>query len=134
MARKFALQILNQAEIIKEPIDKVLNKFWNMTDYEPQTREFAEMLVYGVMKHLSKIDRDIEKSSDHWELHRMPVAAWSNMRIAAYEFFYLADIPFAVSINEAIELAKEFSTEKSAKFINGVLDRLKEYTGAEEEK
>ena len=125
MARKFALQILYQAAITKEPIDEVLDKFWDMTDYESPTREFADKLVYGVIEHLPMIDRVIEKLAENWKLYRMPVVDLCIMRIAAYELFYLADIPYAVSINEAIELAKEFSTEKSAKFINGVLDKLK---------
>lgn len=126
MARKFALQILYQVEITKEPIDTVLRKFWNMTDFEPKTREFADLLVYGVVEHLQKLDQSIEKFSKNWEIHRMPVVDLCIMRIAAYELSCLNDIPCAVSINEAVELAKEFSTDKSAKFINGVLDKLKE--------
>lgn len=128
MARKFALQILYQAEITKEPIDKVLRKFWNMTDFEPRTQKFADVLVHGVIENSQKLDQSIEKLSENWKLHRMPIVDLSILRIAAYELLYLSDIPYAVSINEAIELAKEFSTEKSAKFINGVLDGLKEYT------
>lgn len=126
MARKFALQILYQMEITREPICLVLKKFWNITDFEPDTQEFANTLARGTVEHLQEIDQAIEKFSKNWELHRMPIIDLCIMRIAAYELFYLDDIPYAVSINEAIILAKEFSTEKSAKFINGILDNLKD--------
>lgn len=128
MARKFVLQILYQLEITKESTDRVLRKFWDMTEFDPDTREFADKLVYGVVEHLQNLDQAIEKFSKNWELHRMQIIDLCIMRIGAYELLYQSDIPYAVSINEAIELAKEFSTEKSAKFINGVLDGLKEYT------
>lgn len=126
MARQFVLQILYQAEITKGSINDILDKFWDMTDFDHQTREFADQLVYGVIEQLPTIDRAIEKQSKKWKLYRMPIIDLCILRIGAYEIFYLADIPYAVSINEAIELAKEFSTEESSKFINGVLDKLRQ--------
>lgn len=132
MARQFVLQILYQAEITKEPIDEVLDQFWKMTDHISYTREFADSLVHGTIENLQMIDSAIEKHAKNWALHRMSIVDLCILRLGAYELFYLADIPPAVSINEAIELAKEFSTEKSAKFINGVLDNLRKQVEAED--
>ena len=72
------------------------------------------------------IDQLIDSASEHWTRNRMPLTDLSALRLATYEILFLADIPFAVSINEAVELAKIFGTDDSAKFVNGVLDKVKE--------
>jgi len=125
ISRKSALQMLYQAEITNELINEVITKFWNITEYDSRSREFADKLVKGVIEHLPMIDQSIDKHAKNWKLHRMSTVDLCILRLGTYELFYLSDIPPAVSINEAIELAKEFSTEKSAKFVNGILDQLK---------
>ena len=70
----------------------------------------------------------IDSASEHWTRDRMPLTDLSALRLATYEMLFLADIPFAVSINEAVELAKIFGTDDSPKFVNGVLDKVKELT------
>ena len=88
--------------------------------------DFANSLVQGTIEHLAMIDQLIDSASEHWTRNRMPLTDLSALRLATYEILFLADIPFAVSINEAVELAKIFGTDDSAKFVNGVLDKVKE--------
>jgi len=127
LARKYALHILYQAEIRPdEPVEKIMSEFWERVKPDPEVRKFAELLVRGTIQHLQKIDELIDEISEHWELHRMAAIDRCILRFAAFEILYLADIPPAVSINEAIEIAKEFSTEDSSRFINAILDRIKE--------
>jgi N utilization substance protein B len=127
LARKHALNILYRAELRPdEPIDKIIAEFWRDKEPEPDVRRFAEILVRGTIQHLPKIDDLIEEYCEHWEIHRMATIDRCILRFAAFEILYLADIPPAVTINEAIEIAKEFSTEDSSKFINALLDRIKD--------
>ena len=88
--------------------------------------DFANSLVQGTIEHLAMIDQLIDSASEHWTRNRMPLTDLSALRLATYEILFLADIPFAVSINEAVELAKIFGTDDSAKFVNGVLDKVKQ--------
>ena len=89
-------------------------------------REFAENIINGVCENIEKIDEAIEKASVKWDLDRMVVVDKNLMRIAVFEMQYCEDVPAAVSIDEAIEIAKDFSDNKSAKFINGILNKIKE--------
>jgi N utilization substance protein B len=136
LARRYALQILYQVDVTNDRIDVVLNRFWQLTEdsdiartYEnihAEAKNYANFLVYGTLEHLATIDRAIDDCAEHWEIPRMPIIDRSILRLATYELFYLVDIPIAVTINEAIELAKNFSTEESPKFINAVLDKIKD--------
>ena len=135
LARKYALQILYQLEITNDSIEKVLIRFWELIkdvdtvdipdNVHSKANEFATLLVRGTLEHLATIDKAITESSENWKIHRMPVVDRCILRCATYELLYLIDIPPAVTINEAIELAKRFSTEDSPKFINAVLDKIK---------
>ena len=87
--------------------------------------DFANLLVQGTIEHLVTIDQLIDSASEHWTRKRMPLTDLSALRLATYEMLFLADIPFAVSINEAVELSKIFGTDDSSKFVNGVLDKVK---------
>jgi len=139
--RIFALQILYQLEISNDDIDVILDRFWNMNtgEYEselrdilepvnanPKAKEFAILLVKGVLEHLGTIDESISECSMNWDIHRMSVIDRCILRSATYEIFYLIDIPPIVTINEAIELAKGFSAEESGKFVNAILDKVKD--------
>ena len=88
-------------------------------------REFAEAIITGVCDNIAEVDAEIEKASDSWKIDRMVVVDKNLMRIATYEMMFCEDVPALVSIDEAIEIAKDFSDEKSAKFINGILNKIK---------
>ena len=125
-ARQCALQMLYQAEITRDSIGCVQKLFWQSENAPERVREFANPLVEGTFEHREKIDSAIRSIADNWTLERMPIVDLCILRSATYELLYLADIPPAVSINEAVELAKTYSTDDSPKFVNGVLDRIKE--------
>jgi N utilization substance protein B len=91
---------------------------------EPAMVEFARALVRGVASRREEIDRLIGAASEHWRLDRMPVIDRNLLRLAVYELISTPDVPPGVVLNEAIELAKEFGTEASPAFVNGVLDRV----------
>jgi transcription antitermination protein NusB len=86
--------------------------------------EYAQMLVVGVDEHAEEIDAIIRKYSEHWSLERMPVVDRALLRIGTYELGWLADVPTAVVITEAVELAKQYSTKDSGRFVNGLLSRI----------
>ncbi len=139
LARSYALQILYQIDITNERIDRVLDKFWQSieyfgdkhvsdTDYST-AQKLATQFVNGTLEHLAAIDKAIADCAIDWEIPRMPVVDRCILRLAAYELLYVIDIPPAVTINEAIELAKKFSTDESPKYINAVLDKVKDLKG-----
>lgn len=141
-AREWALQFLFQSEYNRAAsLDEGLALFWKDMDAveappsaaksatEPaddakKARLYAEGLIRGVLQHYPQIDERIAMSSDHWRLDRMGVVERNIMRIAVYEMMYRPDIPGAVAINEAITLAKVFSSVESSRFVNGLLDRI----------
>lgn len=86
--------------------------------------DFAKELIRGTVEHLSEIDQKIAAFSEGWTIVRMGNVDRNLMRLATFEIFFRNDIPERVSLNEAIELAKRFGGEDSAKFVNGILDRL----------
>jgi N utilization substance protein B len=86
---------------------------------------FARELIDGVLDHQERIDTHIRAASENWELRRMPVIDRNILRLAVFELLFRQDIPPKVSINEAIELGKRYSTERSGAFINGILDHIK---------
>ena len=125
-SRILALQMLYQAEITKDPIRLVQERFWNTNAAPGTVKNFANLLAEGATKHLATIDPAISSAATHWKIDRMPVVDRCLLRSTTYELLYLIDIPPAVSINEAIELAKKYSTEDSPQFINAILDKIKD--------
>lgn len=124
-AREYALQILFQVDFTKKRIDsKDLEEFWSGKKESRSVKEFTEDLVRGTLNSIDEIDAMIERVTENWLLKRMAAVDRNILRFAAYEILYRKDIPSAVTINEAIEIAKKFSSAESAPFINGVLDRL----------
>ena len=85
---------------------------------------FAERLVHGVVRELTAIDSALADASHHWRVARMGKVDRNLLRVAAYEMLFCQDIPRAVSINEAIEIAKRYNSSEAAAFINGILDQL----------
>ena len=86
---------------------------------------FSDSLINGIISHLEDIDKTIKKYADNWALFRIAYTDRNILRVAIYEIIYLTDIPSVVSIDEAVDIAKKFSTPDSGKFVNGILDRIK---------
>jgi N utilization substance protein B len=129
-AREYALQILFQIDFKgREVSSNDFEDFWSDKDEVEDVKKFAEDLVKGTIKSLDEIDSRIEKAAENWVLKRMAAVDRNILRFAAYEILYRKDIPSAVTINEAIEIAKKFSSSESAPFINGILDRLAKEAG-----
>ncbi len=84
----------------------------------------AAALARGVWEHRAELDEALERASMHWRVDRMPTVDRNVLRLALYELRFLPTVPVAVVISEAVELAKQYSTEKSGAFVNGVLSRL----------
>ena len=123
-SRIVAMQILYQIQLSAAPVPMAMELFWQSQDTSVELRPFALELVEGTTAHLEAIDTVLQNTSENWKLHRMPVVDLSILRCATYEILYLDDIDPATSINEAIEIAKSYSTPDSPKFINGVLDNI----------
>lgn len=130
-ARRQALQMLYQREITGHPVSRILaERSYALEDVEPN--EYCQQIVRGVETNQECIDAEIEETSEHWTLSRMPLVDRNILRIAVYEIIYEGDVPNSVAINEAVELGKVFGGEDSSKFINGVLGRIAEkYEGVE---
>ena len=129
-SREYALQILFQADFTEKNISrKDLEEFWSDKREGTDVKGFTEDLVTGTLEKLDDIDAMIERVAENWLLKRMAAVDRNILRFAAYEILYRHDIPYAVTINEAIEIAKKFSSTESAPFINGILDRLAKETG-----
>src|SRR5436305_8698489 len=92
---------------------------------EAAVRLFAEPLIRGAIEHRVAVDEQIKKYAVNWELHRIAAVDRNILRLAIYEMLYREDIPPVVSINEAVDIAKKFSTQDSGKFVNGILDKVK---------
>lgn len=102
-----------------------LKDFWQICPVNNTTREFATNLILGVIANQPQIDELIRKNSANYELHRIAAVDRNVIRVAIYEMFHCPEIPPVVSINEAIEIAKQFGAEESGKFVNGILDRIR---------
>lgn len=129
-SRIVAIQILYQIQLITTPVSDVpvsdvIELFWRSQATSVELRPFATQLVEGTAAHLTVIDDLLQNTSKNWKLHRMPIVDLSILRCATYEILYVDDIDPATSINEAIEIAKSYSTPDSSKFINGVLDNIR---------
>ncbi len=122
-SRQIALQILYQKEVGNLSLEEALHNYRYLNPPSPAL-EFAEELVAGVVEHQEEVDQVIQRHSEHWRLDRMTVTDRNILRLATYEMLFRPDIPPKVSINEAIELAKEFGTEDSPAFVNGILDAI----------
>ncbi|MBI4587637.1 MAG: transcription antitermination factor NusB [Candidatus Rokubacteria bacterium] len=124
-ARELALQFLYQLDLRRgEDPASSSEEFWSRHPVDADVRAFAETLVRGTTLHREKIDELITQYALHWDLERMAVADRNILRAAIFELLWTADVPPKVAINEAIEVAKKFSTQESSRFINGILDRI----------
>lgn len=124
LAREIAFKILFQHDIGKNPPEPLMSQLVAENGLNPTNAVFAEGLVKGAMAHLAGIDEVLAPHLKNWQYERIPAVDRSVLRLAAYELLFREDIPAAVSINEALELAKVYSDDESVKFLNGVLDKL----------
>jgi transcription antitermination protein NusB len=149
-ARERAVQFLFQHDLNPpEDLERALNEFWESqraaaiaedkgpatwgqavelpppSAEEAEMRLFAEPLIRGALQHRDAIDEQIKRHVKNWELHRIAAVDRNILRLAIYEMLHREDIPPIVSINEAVDIAKKFSTQDSGKFVNGILDKVK---------
>jgi len=128
-SRELALQFLYQQDVQSghpRSLPEACDAFWRMQEGSQSSGKlFAEELARGVLQHVEVVDARIRAHAQNWDFHRIAVVDRNILRLAIYEMLFRPDIPPVVSINEAIELAKKFSTEDSGGFVNGILDRVK---------
>ena len=149
-ARERAVQFLFQHDLNPpEDLDGALDEFWESqraaaiaeekaastwgqavelpppTAEEAAVRLFADPLIRGALEHRQEADALITKHAKNWDLHRIAAVDRNILRLAIYEMLHRDDIPPVVSINEAVDIAKKFSTQDSGKFVNGILDKVK---------
>jgi N utilization substance protein B len=149
-ARERAVQFLFQHDLSPpEDLARALEEFWQTqraaaiaeekgpatwgqvtelpppTAGEAETRLFAEPLIRGTLEHRDAIDEHIKRHVKNWDFNRIAVVDRNVLRLAIYEMLHREDIPPVVSINEAVDIAKKFSTDESGKFVNGILDKIK---------
>jgi len=127
-AREFALQILYQMDISQDSYEVSLSNFWQAQakeNIEEEVKNFTSQLVKGVRGNLEKIDLKISQYATNWQLSRIAVVDKNILRLGSFELMFCHDIPLKVSINEAVELAKKYSSLEASKFVNGILDKVK---------
>ena len=126
-ARVCALQMLFQYDIARPRIDELASTYWQAFGEEMNDvpRDFSNNLALGAISHIDEIDDLIKKRAENWRIKRMAVVDRNILRLAIYEFLYEADTPKTVIINEALEIARRFSTFEATQFINGILDAIK---------
>lgn len=125
-ARERAVQLLFELDVNPaESIEAVFRDFWNRADGDAGQQAFTESLVRGVHEHRDDIDATVQPFLEHWDIRRLGVVERTVVRLAVYEIMYRPDIPPVVSINEAVDLAKYFSSSESGRFVNGILDRVR---------
>ncbi|MCS1408972.1 MAG: N utilization substance protein B [Verrucomicrobia subdivision 3 bacterium] len=146
-AREKAIQFLFQFDLNPtSKLDEALDRFWGSqrnakadkpappdeqtdegaTAEKSAVRLFGDPLIKGVIEHLKEIDQTIKQHAKNWDINRMAVVDRNVLRLAIYEMHHRDDIPPVVSINEAVDISKRFSTEDSGRFVNGILDRVKQ--------
>jgi len=124
-ARELALQFLYQWDQRGQEAIENLLPFIARSEDDPKVRDFARELINGVVANSTEIDDRIVATAENWEIRRMAIVDRNVLRLATYELLYAADIPPKVAINEAIDLAKKFSTAESGAFVNGILDKIR---------
>ena len=116
---EFQKEEINSAELFQEAQDL------GVIEYD----EFTERVFFGVMAELENVDKKIEENAKGWKLERISKVSLAIMRICVYEMLYCEDVPFNISINEAVELAKKFDYDKAPSFINGIVNKIAENEG-----
>ena len=123
--RERALQMLYGRDIGGSSDDEILCDYRTMDELSPRVREFAEQLFMGVAERVAELDLLIQNHAQNWRLSRMAAVDRNVLRLAAFELLSGGKSPDSAIINEAIELARKFSTQDSAQFVNGILDSIR---------
>ena len=126
-ARECALQMLFAADVTKASGEVVTRNFWDELgepDTEDLMRTFSVNLTLGTLRELETVDDKIRTRAEHWRIERMAIVDRNVLRLAVYEFLF-EETPNTVVINEALEIARRFSTFEATQFINGILDAIK---------
>jgi N utilization substance protein B len=110
-------------------VDQAISDFWRELPGDAEGRAYADALVRGVRDSVDKLDERIRAASQNWRLERMARIDRNALRLGAYELLTRTDVPRAVVLDEAVELAKRFGGDESSKFVNGVLDRIADDLG-----
>jgi len=125
-ARELALQLLYELEVRGEgDPDAIADDFWARQTTADEVRAFADTLARGARANQAKIDELIVRFAEHWDLDRMAVVDKNVLRLGIFELLWGTEVPPKVVINEALDIARKFSTEGSTRFINGLLDRVR---------
>ena len=133
-SRKRALQVLFEWDVRGESIDRAISHYYESlyseeSESKPKPDPFMEELARGTVASAKEIDKQIEAKAENWRLERMPVVDRNILRLAIYEMT-LQSVPAPVVIDEALELARQFSNDESLAFINGILDAVRRQGGA----
>ncbi len=126
IVRERVLQALYAFELSQEPIDTIIKNIVGDLQKQPESFSFAKQLILKVIDFNKELDSLIRQRVEHWEFNRLAIIDKIILRMSICELLYFEDIPPKVTINEAIEIARSFSTDKSDKFVNGVLDSILE--------
>jgi N utilization substance protein B len=125
--------MLFQVEVGNATAETAITLFWRQFEGDPEGRSYADAIVRGVTDDLAAIDDRLRKASTHWRLERMSRVDRNLLRLGAWELVARKDVPRAVILDEAVELAKAYGTEESPAFVNGVLNRVADDVGRRDE-
>lgn len=123
-ARELALQMLFQYDMSGNAPEQIVATFEELQKSKPNTREFATRILNGTVAHMGEIDDMIQNQAENWRISRMAAVDRNIIRMSIYEFLHEGDTPKLVIIDEAIEIAKRYGTQKSPQFVNGILDGI----------
>lgn len=127
-SRELALQLLYQNDLAGTSAAEMFERTEEYQEAKPEVQEYASRLLLGTLARRDELDAKLAERSEHWRLGRMPAVDRNLLRLALYELLYEGDTPHAVVIDEAVEIAKKFSTPSSGPFVNGVLDAIRRAT------
>ncbi|MBI3723228.1 transcription antitermination factor NusB [bacterium] len=133
LAREAALKALYQVDLRSSVPDGEIEELLEREAPQREARDYARVLVRGARKNVERIDSEIAQVAENWELSRMAAIDRNVLRLAIYELLFREDIPPAVAINEAVVIAKKYSTKDSGAFVNGILDQVKNRLAAKGE-
>lgn len=125
-ARECALQMLFSYDVARPSTDELIDGYWGqLAEAADDVRQFANELVIGTVQNLDEIDERIRVRTEHWRIPRMAIVDRNLLRMAVFEFLFQPSTPRTVAINEALEIARRFSTSEATQFVNGILDAIK---------
>ena len=124
-AREETLRILFRLEFEENLAETELDKYWEDKKASEEIKEYSNWLVNGIVSNQREIDNIIQQVSEHWRISRMALVDRNILRMAVFELLYEENLAPAIVINEAIEIAKKYSGDEAATFVNGVLDAIR---------